>query len=70
MTISVRRHLDSQTIVLPEIAPLIGRDVCIIVVEESAVEARKTDLAALDRLAGNIDLDYQAIEQLRARSLM
>jgi hypothetical protein len=59
-----------KTLVLPEIAPMIGRDVCIIVVEESALENQRTDLAALDRLAGNIDLDYRAIENLRARSLI
>ena len=70
MTISIRRHIDSQTLVLPELESMIGRDVCIIVVEDSAADGRKPDLAALDRLAGKIDLDYQAIEDLRARSLV
>jgi hypothetical protein len=70
MTISIRRHLDSETLVLPELQPMIGRDVRIIVIEESAPGAKKTELGALDRLAGTIDLDFQAIEDLRAQSLI
>jgi hypothetical protein len=70
MTISIRRHLDSHTLVLPELEPMIGRDVRIIVVEEPVSDASETKLADLHRLAGTIDLDFQAIEDLRARSLI
>jgi hypothetical protein len=67
MTVSVHTHLRSETIHLPEAAPLVGKDVRIIVVEEPANWRR--DLSALDRLAGKIDLDYDAIEDLRRRSV-
>jgi len=70
MTISIRRHLDSQTLILPELEPMIGRDVRIIVIEEPAAGAENTQLAALHRLAGKIDLDFEAVEDLRARSLI
>jgi hypothetical protein len=64
MTISIRTHLRSETIHLPEAAGLVGKDVRIIVVEEAANRAPR-DLSALDRLAGKIDLDYEAIDKLR-----
>ncbi len=69
MTVSIRRHLDSATIHLPEAAPLVGKDVRIIVVEEPVVRPPR-DLSALDRLAGKIDLDYEAIDDLRLRSML
>lgn len=53
---------------MPEAAALVGKDVGIIVVEEPTPPARR-DLSALDRLAGQIDLDSEAIEDLRRRSL-
>jgi hypothetical protein len=69
MTISIRRHIDSQTLVLPELVPMIGRDVHIIIVEDATAGGGKPDLTALECLAGKIDLDYQDIEDLRARSV-
>lgn len=69
MTISIHTHLNSDTIHLPEAAPLVGKDVRIIVVEEPANRSPR-DLSALDRLAGKIDLDYDAIEDLRERSIV
>lgn len=68
MTISVHRRLRSSTIHLPEVAELVGKDVRIIVMEEPA-ERSPRDLAALDRLAGDIDLDFDAIDDLRRRSV-
>ncbi len=68
MTISIHRHLSSDTIHLPEAAALVGKDVRIIVVEEPT-KRPSPDLSALDRLAGKIDLDYEAIESLRRRSV-
>ena len=52
---------------LPEAAGLIGKDVRVIIVEEPSV-AQPIDLSALDRLAGKIDLDFDAIDDLRQRS--
>jgi hypothetical protein len=69
MTISIRRHLDSPTLILPELEPMIGRDVRIIVVEEPA-PSEGARLMPLHRLAGAIDLDFQAVEDLRTRSLV
>lgn len=68
MTVSIHTHLRSETIHLPEVASLVGKHVRIIVVEESAPRPPR-DLAALDRLAGKIDLDYEAIEDMRRRSV-
>ena len=68
MTISIHTHLRSETIHLPEAAGLVGKDVRIIVVEEAANRPPR-DLSALDRLAGKIDLDYEAIDELRRRSV-
>lgn len=65
--VSIHKHLNSETIHLPEAASLVGKDVRIIVVEEPAPREPR-DLSALDRLAGKIDLDYEAIEDLRRRS--
>jgi hypothetical protein len=68
MTVSIHTHLRSETVHLPEAAALVGKDVCIIVVEESTPRPPR-DLSALDRLAGKIDLDYDAIDDLRRRSV-
>jgi hypothetical protein len=68
MTISIHKHLDSSTIHLPEATPLVGKDVRILLIEEPINRPRR-DLSALDRLAGKIDLDYQAIDDLRCRSV-
>jgi len=68
MTVSIHKHLLSETIHLPEAAPLVGKDVRIIVVEEPVLRV-PTDLSALERLAGKINLDYEAIEDLRRRSV-
>jgi hypothetical protein len=68
MTISIHKHLHSETIHLPEAAALVGKDVRIIVIEEPANHPPR-DLSALDRLAGKINLDYDAIDDLRRRSV-
>jgi hypothetical protein len=67
MTVSIHTHLNSETIHLPEAAGLVGTNVRIIVVEEPIGRPQR-DLSALNRLAGKIDLDYQAIDDLRLRS--
>ncbi len=48
---------------------MIGKDVRIIVVEEPGTRTPR-DLGALDLIAGKTELDYDAIEDLRRRSMM
>jgi hypothetical protein len=69
MTVSVHTYLHSETIHLPEAAPLVGKEVRIIVVEEPLPRPLR-DLSALDRLAGKIDLEEKALEELRQRSVV
>ena len=68
MTVSVHTHLRSSTIHVPEAEALVGKEVRIIMVEEPSPRPPR-DLSALDRLAGKIDLDYDAIDDLRRRSI-
>ena len=68
MTVSVHRQLQSETIYLPEAAALVGKDVRIIVIEEPVPRAPR-DLSALERVAGKLDLDFDAIDELRRRSV-
>ncbi|MBC7784706.1 MAG: hypothetical protein H7144_12785 [Burkholderiales bacterium] len=68
VTVSIHRRLQSDTIHLPEAAALVGKEVRIIVLEEPT-DTTPCDLSALDRLAGNIDLDYEVIEDLRRWSV-
>jgi hypothetical protein len=67
MTVSVRTHLHSSTITLPEAEALVGKDVRITVVEELTHPPIR-DLSLLDQLAGKIDLDFDAVADLRRRS--
>lgn len=67
MTVSIRTHLHSSTIELPEAESLVGKDVRITVVEEPA-NTPPRDLTALDRIAGKIDLNFDAVQDLRRRS--
>ena len=62
--VRIHRHLDSETLHVPELRPMIGKDVEIIVREQPQSESRG-DLSKLTELAGNIDLDYEAITKLR-----
>lgn len=70
MTVTVHRRLDSNTVCIPELQPLIGKDVQIIVIEETRPPMPRPDLTALHKLAGHIDLDYAAIDELRSRSMI
>jgi hypothetical protein len=62
--IRIRRKLDSDTLHLPELRPLLGRTVEIIVLEEApapGVRPGTGDWAAFDRLAREItDYDFDA----------
>ncbi len=69
MTVRVRKHLDSDTIHLPEAAPLIGRDVEIVITEQP-VNNRPSATEVLLGLAGRDVLDPEAYKELRARSVL
>jgi hypothetical protein len=62
--IRIRKKLDSDTLHLPELRPLLGRTVEIIVLEEgspSDIRPGTGDWAAFDRLAREItDYDFDA----------
>lgn len=60
--IRIRKHVVSETLHLPELKPLIGKDVEILVQEENN---GGRDLTPLFDLAGNIDLDDAACRDLR-----
>jgi hypothetical protein len=62
-TIRIHRTLESDTLHLPELRPLIGKEVDISVTE---VPVEKTkDWAALEAIAGQNLIDAQIIEQYR-----
>ncbi len=65
--IKIERHLDSETLHLPELKGLVGRDVEITVIEKPRAP-RKSDLSKLFELAGKIDLDEDAIREMREKS--
>jgi hypothetical protein len=66
MTLHIgRRRIESETLHLPELRTMIGKDVDIFVVERESKAGSAPDLKSLDELAGRIDLDYQAIDDLR-----
>jgi hypothetical protein len=63
--VRIKKRLDSDTIHLPELRSMIGKEVEIIVLEERPTVAPTQDLTALHQIAGNIDLDFDAIQHLR-----
>lgn len=71
-TIRVTRHLESDTIQIPELAGLIGKDVEITVREElpacSGVPSGKSDVRAFLALAGHVSVDPDALWELREAS--
>ena len=62
-TIRIHRTLDSDTLHLPELRPLIGKAVDI-TVTESTVEAAK-DWSALEAIAGRDLIDPDVVRQYR-----
>jgi hypothetical protein len=60
----IRRHIDSDTLHVPELRELMGKDVEI-TVTEARPDQSPPDLSKLDEIAGKIDLDFDAIEKLR-----
>ncbi len=68
--IRIHKHVTSETLHLPEIKPLIGKDVEITVREEKSGVNGRSDLTPLFELAGTIEIDQVAIENLRRISTL
>lgn len=62
--IKIHRHIDSETLHLPELRAMLGKDVEIIVIEKPRVTGKK-NLEAFFELAGKIDIDEEAFWKLR-----
>ena len=65
--VRIHAHLDSDTLHLPELGALVGKDVEIIVIEEKSEEPC-CGKESFFELAGNIDLNEEAITRLREDS--
>jgi hypothetical protein len=66
MTIRIRRTLDSETLHLPELRPLLGKRVEITVEEEPAILPGTGDWAALEEAASDLEgYDFDAWRRQR-----
>jgi len=63
--IRVRMRVETDTVRIPELAPMIGKDVEIIVIEEKAAPERHPDVQAFMDASKGIpeDLDFDAMEK-------
>lgn len=72
--IRVHRYIDSETLQLPELKELIGKDVEIVVLEEPtlppAQSTEKPDYSALAHIAGQDLIDPEVYKDLRAASMI
>ena len=66
--IRIRTHVESETLRLPQIKDLIGKDVEIIILEEQQNPGR--DFAQFLEAAGRDLVDPDAYRQLRAASMI
>ncbi len=69
MTVRIRKHLDSETLHLPELRPLIGKTVEIVVNEDSTAPVEPGDYSALRDLLNRDVIDPDAYKRLRAGSM-
>lgn len=71
--IRVRRCVESETLELPELREFIGKEVEIVILEDSPSRATqpsaKRDYSALERIAGQDLIDPDAYKELRAASM-
>jgi hypothetical protein len=65
--IKIERHIDSETLHLPELRAMLGKNLEIIVIEKPRVTGKK-NLEAFFELAGKIDIDQDAFWALREKS--
>jgi hypothetical protein len=71
--IRIHRRVDSETLRLPELRPLIGKEVEIVVLEEptpaSPQPAERRDYSALAEIAGQDLIDPDVHQELRPASM-
>jgi hypothetical protein len=65
--IRIKRHLDSDTVRIPELKPFLGKDVEIIIREQPPVD-RAGALRELFEAAANPPVDLDALAKLREDS--
>lgn len=72
--IRIHRYIDSETLRLPELKELIGKDVEIVVLEEPTSSpgqsTEKRDYSALAHIAGQGLIDPEVYKDLRAASMI
>jgi hypothetical protein len=72
--IRIHRRVDSETLRLPELRELIGKEVEIVVLEEPAPASRqpvgRRDYSALAQIAGQDLIDPEAYKEFRAASII
>jgi len=72
--IRIHRYINSETLQLPELKELIGKDVEIVVLEEPTSPPRqsteKRDYSALAHIAGQGLIDPEVYKELRAASMI
>lgn len=68
--VRIRTRIESETLHLPELSPMIGREVEIIVLQEDPPLPGSGDFSALAELAGKDVVDPEAYKELRARSMI
>ena len=66
--IKIRTRLESDTIRIPELQAMVGKDVVIIVIEES--EAPRGDLVKALEAFDHMPVDLDALEELRKDSMI
>ena len=67
--IRIRKHIESDTLVLPELRSLIGKDAEIIVlVDDGTGAANGRDLSAFFEAAERCPVDPEALDELRDAS--
>ena len=64
-TLKIRTRVESETLHLPQLRPVVGKDVEMVITETSADKNPRTDPEPFFALAGNIELDIEAIKALR-----
>jgi hypothetical protein len=69
--IKIHTHLESDTIRIPELEPMVGKDVEIIVIGETPADAaKKAGIEKFIASAGKVKVDPDALDELRRDSMI
>lgn len=68
--VRIHRKVESETLHLPELRSMIGKQVEIIVMEEPLPVSATGDLSLLESIAGKNLIDSDALKQLRDASMI